>query len=444
MSQFQDIIPPEKRSIRNVPLNKSDSVKPKPPRKHSKKEESEEQVTEAEAPLAPETLEKDPWVYEPKEPLHSYGGKKTTGLPKTMLWVIAVVSLAALFFAVSWLFAGATVRVALKKIPVTLDGSHSFTLSPQGDQVGYSVLKLSETAASELKATGEKQVTSNASGSIIVYNNYNASPQKLITGTRFKTPEGLIYKLDEAVTVPGKKGSTPGSVEAKVTAEKPGNAYNIGLTDFVIPGFEGDPRYTSFYGRSKTPMAGGASGMTPVVDEGEKANEVDKLKADLRTTLMDRVHKELPPTSSTLSGLEEITYTTSETSLGDGKAKVEVTANLRLYVLDTASFARSILADQNITPEPGDSFVLDTTSASATTTVTSTSTLEAALSGKLIIQYALDTAAFQQDIAGLPKDKVVDVINTKYPQITTVAVHIRPFWRSTIPAEANRIEVIKE
>jgi hypothetical protein len=299
-SPFQDIIPPEKRSIRNVPLPRPLHEEKKHAPKHVKKLHVEKEIKSEEEIFEEEP--KDPFVYEPREELSTYGGGQgRSGLSKLFLWLIALACLTALFFAVSWLFAGATVTVALKKVDAQLVGEQTFSLTPQNGEIGYSTVVLSDTASAEVTATGEKEVTSNASGTIVIYNNFDSNSQRLVAGTRFKTPEGLIYKLDAAITVPGKKGSTPGSIQAKVTAEKPGSSYNIGLTDFTIPGFEGDPRHDAFYARSKTPMAGGASGTVPIVDDEAKATAIENLKTALISTLKERANKELPLTSTSIS-----------------------------------------------------------------------------------------------------------------------------------------------
>ena len=80
------------------------------------------------------------------------------------------------------------------------------------------------------EVTSENEVTikTEASGKIVVYNNYSTAGQKLIKDTRFETPNGLIFRIKDAVTVPGKKtvgGETvPGSLEVTVYADKEGDS----------------------------------------------------------------------------------------------------------------------------------------------------------------------------------------------------------------------------
>ena len=106
----------------------------------------------------------------------------------------------------------------------------------------------------------------------MIYNKYSAEAQIFVKDTRFETPEGKIYRIDRAVTVPGMKNSggqtVAGSVEATVYADKSGSEYNIGFSDFTIPGLKGGLKYEKFYARSKTPMTGGMKGTVPDISEG--------------------------------------------------------------------------------------------------------------------------------------------------------------------------------
>ena len=83
------------------------------------------------------------------------------------------------------------------------------------------------------------------------------------------------------VTIPGTKvenGKTvPGSKEVDVVADKAGAEYNIGLTDFTIPGFKGSPKFETVFARSKTEMTGGYVGNSQIVTK----NAVDIAVAEL-------------------------------------------------------------------------------------------------------------------------------------------------------------------
>ena len=75
-----------------------------------------------------------------------------------------------------------------------------------------------------------------ATGVIVVYNAYSAAPQRLIKNTRFATEDGKIFRAKDSIVVPGttiENGKIiPGSVEAIVVADEPGEAYNFQTPEF--------------------------------------------------------------------------------------------------------------------------------------------------------------------------------------------------------------------
>src|SRR3989344_5001289 len=356
-NQFQDIIPPNRRSIRNIPLpnEKSSGKEKKEGKKNTGHGEAEADAGENTASLEVEFAEKE---------ILTYGGRpRVGGFSKFVLWLITLGCVGGLFFAVTWLFTGANVTVKQKKMDVAFSGQQEFSVDPAFGEVGYSAITLSESLSVLVQATGEKEVSEKASGTIMVYNDFGTSAQKLVSGTRFETPKGLIYKLDSAISVPGRHieagKNIPGSIEAKVTAEKAGPVYNVDLTDFTIPGFEGGVKFDKFYARSKTIMAGGVIGKIATLDDAVLAAETDKLKADLRSKLAEKIKKQMPPSQTLIEGLEEASFSVASPKSENGKAKIEVTGNVKYFTADTQSLARSLLTAQNIPLDNKETFDVD-------------------------------------------------------------------------------------
>ena len=132
---------------------------------------------------------------------------------------------------------------------------------------------------------------------MIIYNNFTSQNQKLIKNTRLETPEGLIFRIGESISIPGKKTENgkniPGQIEIAVYADSAGDEYNIGLTDFTLPGFKNDPaRYKSFYARSKTKMEGGFSGVIKTISKVELESMKDVLEENLKKSLASQFELE--------------------------------------------------------------------------------------------------------------------------------------------------------
>ncbi|MDO8183904.1 MAG: hypothetical protein Q7T49_02880 [bacterium] len=220
--------------------------------------------------------------------------------PRLLVGIVLIVLIVFGGILVSSTFAKVTVKITPVQGRLLLNHTFDAFSNPTEGELGFSVVtSIPDIEKKLVPASGSEQVSRKASGTIIVYNNYDDKIQKLVKNTRFQTKDGKIYRVSEAISVPGtttKDGQTvPGSIEVQVTADQPGAEYNIDLSDFTIPGFKGDPRFDKFYARSKTVMTGG------LVGEVKKVSTTDREKAltDLENILRDRMIKEaklqIPP-----------------------------------------------------------------------------------------------------------------------------------------------------
>src|SRR3989344_4675468 len=196
---IEDIIVPErKRSIRDIPIPEG--------RRRAERYE-----------MPPASKEN-----------HSFNSTGTDGRSRRK-WIAIGIALLILMFTALSLFDGATLAYVPKSQAVSFDDD-SYTARKAGEK------------GLEAPASGEKVVERKASGTIIVYNT-STIEQRLRATTRFETPDGKIYQAPDAITIPGKKVAggkeNPGTLEVVVYAERPGKEFNIGLTDFTLPGLKG-------------------------------------------------------------------------------------------------------------------------------------------------------------------------------------------------------------
>ncbi len=454
-NQFQDIIPPDRRSIRNIPIpaRKADEkAEPKSAKavriKKIQKEPVEEEIIAEEREEVLE-ISREYEREEEKAPKRAARTKKR-GSSRTFLWSATVIAVAVLFFTITGLFKSAAVEVTEKSAGVTLAGTYLFSLSPVGGEAGYSAITVTDSATAVVPATGEKQVSAKASGAVVIYNNGSNESQRLVAGTRLETPSGLIFKLDSAVTVPAMKKSgtktVPGSVEAQVTAEKPGSDYNIPLSDFTIPGFKGTPRYNSFYARSKSPMAGGNVGTIATIDDASLSATVEGLKKQLYSALKQKASKQLPAAQKTFDGFEKVTYTVSDPLPGSdaeaGKAVIKVEGSAKIYAIDLNSFARVLLAKAGINASNTESFGIDFEDTLASFGNESSTTLSATFEGKASVIWNVDTESFKKAIAGHNVSEIASIA-PDFPEIDRVSVTVKPFsfFDPKIPKSTEKIKI---
>ena len=122
-----------------------------------------------------------------------------------------------------------------------------------------------------------KKVEERARGTIVVYNAYSTKPHRFVARTRFESSDGKIYRIESPLLIPGAREEggtvTPGSIEAEVVAEDPGEEYNKESADFTVPGLKGSVLFEKFYARSKEPLSGGRKGEERVVDSAALTGE---------------------------------------------------------------------------------------------------------------------------------------------------------------------------
>ncbi len=211
----------------------------------------------------------------------------------------------ALFFIFAFVFvlksfSWVTLMVTPRQDFINLDTSLEAYVGPISDKqnIYFELMEVSEEGEKLAKSTGLKDLERKASGQIIVYNAYSSAPQTLVRRTRFSTPDGKIYRIDNQVVVPGAKivngGIVPSSIEVTVYADKYGEEYNIGLSDFNIPGFKGDARYEKFYARSSTDMKGGFVGTLNVVTGDNISSTREELRAEIKDALIKKTEMSIP------------------------------------------------------------------------------------------------------------------------------------------------------
>jgi hypothetical protein len=314
-------------------------------------------------------------------------------------------------------------------------------------QLTFIPLTVKTVGSQKVAAAGEEKVDKAASGTIIIYNNYNASTQRLVKNTRFETPEGLIYRITDSVTVPGKKGTVPGSVEATVVAEATGDKYNVGLKDFTIPGFKNDPRYTTFYARSKTPLAGGFTGTVKVVADADRLKAQNDIKAAATAELLKKADAEKPADSVFFGNAYTVDCSPlPQETVSEKEAMIKMDCSLSAALFDMQKLA-SFVAKKYITGYANEAIVIRNVADLAFTPKAgfapgSSTSISFTLTGKSRLEWTYDEAALKAALAGKKRSEVPSVLQA-YPMIQKADISVRPAWRRSLPTEAKDISIVK-
>lgn len=430
--QIEDVIIPErKRSIRNIPIP---GTRKKSPVRFNDVQRLATEATEVEASYIP-----------PRRPLppRSRGSRRT--------WYAAGAALVVLAFAILSLLSGATLAYVPRSLPLTF-ANDVYSAQKSGEaSLLYSIVKLSGDKGLAVPASGEQDVSRKASGTIIIYNDASAEAQKLVENTRFESPEGKVYRISQAVSIPGKKNDTPGSIEAAVTADAPGAIYNIGLTDFTVPGLKGTPRYSTIYARSKTPMARGFVGKEKAVSADALTKAKSDLKAALAQELLAKVQAEVPPDFILFPSLSSITFEDMPQSRADSSNSVTVNMKGNLYgIMFKKSDLAFALSSKKTDLKAGEPIEiesygpLEVTFASGTPAdLLNLNKIDFKVKGGTRLLWRTDEISLKSDLAGRSKNELPEILKN-YPTIQNATATLRPFWRSTFPDEAANITVKAE
>jgi hypothetical protein len=456
----QDIVP-AKKSIRDVELP---SRYKDEPRKYTKGADREDVFTRPvsinnnaarsvphDEPVRIEPPQKPP--VPPSDFKYSYSEPKKSNKKYLYLGIFVVIILA--IFAISALFKSATITVT----PIVQSKSIDESLVAKKD-VSYSGLKFqlvnitkdTESAIDPKDIVTGQKVERKASGTIVIYNNAGSAPQKLVATTRFQTPEGQIFRLVDAVTVPGtsiKDGKqVPGSVEAVVVADQAGPSYNVGLKDFTLPGLKTDAvKYKMIYGRSKTEMSGGFSGIDKAISKEALSKVEGDLEATLRVGLSKDITAQIPadfvlfPDSLTYKFDPVVTVTT-----GAGTTVAKKKGVASAIIFDRKSLTKEILS--KVLPE-GNSDLISITNLDAlkfsllvsTSSILTSPSINFSLKGDANFVWVIDADKLKSDLLGLSKSNANTVMSA-YPSIKEAWVLTRPFWNGKIPTDPKKVNII--
>lgn len=337
-----------------------------------------------------------------------------------------------------------------------------FTAYPdkRDDSLSYEIMTLESTGEKQVTASGQVQIEEIATG-IIEISKKTPGAERLIKNTRFRTPNGLVFRIQESAVVPGSiedenGANVPGKIQAEVFADDIGEEYNLAAgKKFDIPGFE-EGGYTALFesisASNPQQFTGGFNGPQFQIDENELNTERQRLQIDLRDTLLARIDNEKPANFVSFPGSIAIVYTQlPAVEYGGDLVTIREQAILQIPLFQATEFG-SFLAKETVPTYDNNDVRVDDISAlvfTYTNPTTSSSmiandvSLNFSLAGKPLLIWQYDANALTRDLAGLSKTAINNAISA-YPAIQSARVHITPFWKRTFPESPEDITVIEE
>lgn len=420
---FRDIIPPERRSIRNVAPSTRRRKRPPPP--------------------SAETYGEEP-------PLRHSSREGGSFVSRFGLWIVAATIVVVFALSFSLLFSGSKIIVTPVQREVLIEGTFEAVYQEPNAPLSYELISLERTATKTVEATGREKVEKRAQGQIVIFNDFSSADQRLITNTRFETPEGLVYRIDSPAIVPGQQEEdgevTPGSVEVTIYADEPGEDFNIGLTDFTIPGFKGGLRFNKFYARSKTPMSGGFVGERLTAEESVVAEARIELQSELLTELTDEATLQTPEGAHLFKDSVFITFVPLSSVDKGGQVEIREMATFYGMLFDKQQLAEFIAANTIAGFEDSPVEIDDISTISLRIENKETlrpwegEVIPITLSGTAHLVWLFDEEKLKDDLAGRTKEALPTILSG-YQSIERAKIILRPFWKRTFPDNVSKINV---
>lgn len=365
------------------------------------------------------------------------------------------------FIIVGIIFFVVLPKAKIKVIPKTEPFSNELEVSAvkdfegvdyEGGIIGGNIKNLEvKSDKEEFEATGEKDVGEKAKGNIILYNDYSSNPQILVASTRFQSQGKTFYSLVE-VTIPGARiengKKVPGEVEVLVEAEKSGESYNIGPSNFVIPGLAPE-RQNDIYGKSKQSFSGGTSKKIKIVSEEDLTKAKDNLLDKASKKGIEELEKEIGKDKIFIESTarKEITEikTNGEVDKEASSFEMEVKVSVWIMEINKDNLKSIVFADLK-KDIPQEKFFINESIDEGVSYENKNFDLE---HGKLdfkvkvnkLVAWQLDENLIKKSIKGKTSDEVRKYM-LENSSIRNVNVSFWPFWVKKVPQIEKKIEII--
>lgn len=364
----------------------------------------------------------------------------STGRPWAIYAVIATVACLILAALLPVVFPEATVTVTPVSVKTTQDPMVTAYPQAQEGALQYTAEAWTVTVTRPVVPTVTETVSEKASGTIKITNT-NGSDQKLIKNTRFESAEGKIYRVRDSIVVPAL-----GTLEVKVFADEGGESFNTTSATFKLPGLKNSDLYDKVTAETVSAISGGFSGTRKSIDSAEKK----KIASELEDELIEAVRA-----GKSYGGPGLIIKKTTSADIGEVTETAQ--GDQVLFTLSAEAKALFVLKE-----DLGAALATEAGSAVQSKRIafkgevpqlTALEAFDSAQYGKKPVQiqvagehtltYTIDKAQLAKDLAGSPRDSVKDLLG-KYPEIEKAIATVRPFWRSTLPGNPEKITVLLE
>ena len=372
--------------------------------------------------------------------------KKSRFLFKLTISFLILILFGAFGFVALNRVSTAAINIFPYKETLTVDSRLRARANTTADGLQFEIAQLSAEESGLVTATGITSGGQKASGKITVYNNYGSAPQKLIANTRFETSDGKVYRIKGAISVPGM-----GVLEATVYADQAGEEYNIGPSDFTLPGLKGGARFEKVFAKSKSAMSGGSSGNARVVKKEDIESVRTAVNEKLKNRLTETLSKQKPEGYVLFANAVKIEYieNADNPKVGDSVGRsmaFKTKGSAAGYLFKKDDLAKA-LADDNsgdLKKAPkNETVAVDNVEAldfSLISADAKNKEITVRLKGDADFVWTVDTAKLLEEIKNY-KGKDYPSVFQNYPAIEKAAIVQSPKWWPRFPKDKSKIKI---
>lgn len=376
-----------------------------------------------------------------------YEGERRSGGGKA-IWYVAVFCILALVFALSFFFSSAKVIVTPRSGNIDINKLVVASKNPLDNKsLSFDVVTLAGEESVSVANTDKKYVERKATGKVRIFNDNGTAPQNLLIDTRLVAEDGKIYKTVKAVVVPGKKGTTPGSVEVEIYADVAGEEYNKPQTDFKIFGFKGNPKYETIYAKSIGEITGGFKGETFALSAEEESAQKTSLETKLKEALLIKARAELPEGFVIYDDAVILEKESPEVASVDGGTKLIQKGKLHAFIFKKENLTRELVKEAVPDFDKNRVMIKDLETISVSLMSASeidpsaVENISISVKGETEIIWEIDETAIKEALAGT-KERRFEPIIGEFKSIEKAEIQIKPIWKSDVPEDIEKINVV--
>lgn len=409
------------------------------------KEIKRETESNTEQYLKRQRIERTPQVKKNKKIINKY----------TLIIFLISIILGLIYWAGN-IFQKTDVIITAKHESINYD-KKSFLASKDkpGDEIDFEIMINSDIRKRNVILTEPKEVSKKASGSIILYNEFSTTSIKLSQGTFISDVGGKTYKTNKAISIPGYKLDSskkiiPGMIEVDISSFLAGEAYNGSPSEFHITSYKGTSKFNKVYGKLKSPLVGGVSGLVYTLNDEDKVKIDTIAQSSLKDDLYKKVKALVPPGYILYPDAMTFSYKIDDEVFSETpETEIDIEGTLSVVLLKEKSLIDNVIkislpkvkGDElkEVTLPGLDKLVFNFTDPNQSI-IKDMDSISFSLTGEIDATWTPNTEFLKSKLMGIHKNNAPTIFKED-PGITSAIVDIFPPWKKYIINDISKINI---